>query len=1393
MKIRRIKLVAFFLFNFLYSTVNGQYVVNFEGVGETKTAYASGTVSLSGLNWDMTEALIGTDASDWKNGVRSARMRGYNASSITMLQNKANGIGTITFYYRRYGTDTQVDWKVEYSTNDGANWTQIGSSFTAPASDIVQTFTETVNVTGNIRVRILRASSSTDANRRLNIDDITITDYTGGSQTVATPAFNPPAGTYSTTQNVSISTTTEGATIYYTTNGSDPDDNSAIYSSPIAVSSTTTIKAKAYKTGYDPSSVASATYTFPTEVANVSALRLGSTDGTVYKLTGEAILTYKQTFRNKKWIQDANAGIEIDDNSGIITTNYQIGDGITGITGTLYLNNNMLQFVPIADPGAATSAGNTPTVVTRTLATISSSDQGRLVKFENVTFDSQYFGNNFATGTNYTISDPSGSGVFRTEFYEANYIGQPVPTVTQNITTIVRQYLSTMQITARSTADFENYSTNPTINVNPTSLSGLNYLLGNGPSTSQFISVSGNDLSPSSGNIVVAGSTNYEVSLNNSTFSSSVQVAYTGSSLSSTNVYIRLKSGLSLGTYNETVTVSGGGASSVNVDVSGAVYEIVLGLPYSQDFNGFVYTLDNEIQLFGDYSEWSFNATGTSTDKYKYKGNWGTGTAGGFRGNSNVMGYQHTSSTGTIYATLTIPNNTGSTIQQLNISYKGMVERVAETRSPQWTVKLNGVEIPSLFYTTLNGVDEVKSVELTGLSIANGNSIVIEWSSTRGESTGSSKQIGIGQVTVSLPGQDIPNINVSISQLYNFGNVYNGKVSNVQFYYVSGTNINGNVQITAPSNFKVSTDCHSNFQSSLTLNASGGSIAQTRIYVRFYPTSVGSFSGSISHTSSGASSKSVNVSGSGVNSQIPTNYYISATGTGEDLLRQLHYTINNQTKLTYTSLWTHYQTTDPKYNGKVWDVYSDLQCQEPPYEFTFFEDQQGADPVPDEEGWVYNREHTWPVSWWGGSETDSMYTDINHIFPADRWVNMQRLNYPYGTVASPWWTSQNGGRLGNNSIGSVYSGTAFEPIDEYKGDHARVYFYMATRYLSRISGWAQYNNVGNIIDANQYPIFEPWFLEMLLNWHYNDPVSQKEIDRNNGVYSVQGNRNPYIDHPEFVALIWDPDNVEDGDVNSDGVLNVLDVVWLVRHLLGDTPSGFNVNAADVNGDTFVNTADLTTLINLILAGAKDLPSSIESEAVTLYLGSNGTVTCSSDGSIIALQFQLIGQQANEIIATLNLDTDHILATHINEEGNTLNGIIYSMSNSIIPQGEIALLDFSNTQMDTFSWGDVFAVNSFHQIVEIEATTYGNTSAFNEGSNLEVLIYPNPFKNTITIENTRKVKSIAISNLTGQILLEVESKGNEHVLLSTEKIPNGIYLITIQLNNGQRIVRKVVKQ
>jgi len=241
--------------------------------------------------------------------------------------------------------------------------------------------------------------------------------------------------------------------------------------------------------------------------------------------------------------------------------------------------------------------------------------------------------------------------------------------------------------------------------------------------------------------------------------------------------------------------------------------------------------------------------------------------------------------------------------------------------------------------------------------------------------------------------------------------------------------------------------------------------------------------------------------------QIPPGYYDDASGLyGEELRAALQQIINNHQVQTNASLWEHFQSADSKMNGKVWDMYSDVPGGTPAYEFTFVIDQCGTYSG---EGDCFNREHSFPQSWYNSSAP--MSTDLFHLYPADAWVNAQRGNWPFGTVSNANWTSTNGSKRGACSFPG-YSGTVFEPIDEYKGDFARSYFYMLTRYMNLVSSWET-----PMIDGNN---FSGWAKEMLLLWDILDPVSQKEIDRNNVVYNIQGNRNPYIDRPEFGHYVW---------------------------------------------------------------------------------------------------------------------------------------------------------------------------------------------------------------------------------------------------------------------------------
>ena len=223
----------------------------------------------------------------------------------------------------------------------------------------------------------------------------------------------------------------------------------------------------------------------------------------------------------------------------------------------------------------------------------------------------------------------------------------------------------------------------------------------------------------------------------------------------------------------------------------------------------------------------------------------------------------------------------------------------------------------------------------------------------------------------------------------------------------------------------------------------------------------------------------------------------------------------------YKALWTHFQTTDARPNGTVWDMYSNKR------EMTFVVDQDPGSG--NQEGMYYNREHSMPNSWFG-AKVMPMYTDLHHMYPTDKIVNGKRSNHPFGETNGESFKSANDfSKLGKCTF-EGYDGTVFEPNDEYKGDFARTYFYMVTCYEEKIVDW--YTNYGvngsgetqkavlATFDGNKYPGLSEWQLKMLMKWAKNDPVSEKEINRNNAVWGIQNNRNPFIDYPGLEDYIW---------------------------------------------------------------------------------------------------------------------------------------------------------------------------------------------------------------------------------------------------------------------------------
>lgn len=239
-----------------------------------------------------------------------------------------------------------------------------------------------------------------------------------------------------------------------------------------------------------------------------------------------------------------------------------------------------------------------------------------------------------------------------------------------------------------------------------------------------------------------------------------------------------------------------------------------------------------------------------------------------------------------------------------------------------------------------------------------------------------------------------------------------------------------------------------------------------------------------------------------ISAEVPSNYYTKMDGKKKEALKTAAYEIiSPHTVVTYNSLFPQqFPRTDvyPElYNGRQrwWEMYSD-------------------DVFYVNSGWKgMNREHSLPKSWWGGSQNDA-YTDLNHLYPSDSDANMAKSNYPLGEVETVTFDN------GVSKVGYAYqgqgggAGKVFEPADEYKGDFARTYFYMATCYQNLTWKYTY------MMQNGTYPTLKTWAVDLLLDWARKDPVGQKEIDRNEAVYQIQGNRNPFIDFPELAEYIW---------------------------------------------------------------------------------------------------------------------------------------------------------------------------------------------------------------------------------------------------------------------------------
>lgn len=234
--------------------------------------------------------------------------------------------------------------------------------------------------------------------------------------------------------------------------------------------------------------------------------------------------------------------------------------------------------------------------------------------------------------------------------------------------------------------------------------------------------------------------------------------------------------------------------------------------------------------------------------------------------------------------------------------------------------------------------------------------------------------------------------------------------------------------------------------------------------------------------------------------QIPEGYYHGINGkAGASLKDALKVAINDHTVFSYNALWEAYEVTDvvEGTNDQVLEMYSNNEIH-----YTT-------------RGTLINREHTVPQSWWGKGSRLNAYTDLFNVLPAEAKANNAKSNNPLGIVTGKVSFDNGVTKIGqaDNAGGST---SVFEPADKYKGDFARIYFYVATCYAND-SLWTESSYA---IAAEEFPTLKPWIVDMLLKWSREDPVDEQELKRNEAVFYMQKNRNPFVDYSDLPEYIW---------------------------------------------------------------------------------------------------------------------------------------------------------------------------------------------------------------------------------------------------------------------------------
>ncbi|MCM0667993.1 endonuclease [Flavobacterium tyrosinilyticum] len=468
--------------------------------------------------------------------------------------------------------------------------------------------------------------------------------------------------------------------------------------------------------------------------------------------------------------------------------------------------------------------------------------------------------------------------------------------------------------------------------------------------------------------------------------------------------------------------------------------------------------------------------------------------------------------------------------------------------------------------------------------------------------------------------------------------------------------------------------------------------------------------------------------------QIPSGYYSTATGTGYTLKTQLYNIIKGHTNNGYAGLYTTYLTSDVdnfyENDGTILDMYSENPSGTDPYTYTTGTTQRCGNYSV--EGDCYNREHIIPQSVF--SEQSPMVADAHFITPTDGKVNGMRSNYPHGKVSSATYTSQNGSKLGSSAV-SGYTGTVFEPINEFKGDIARMYFYFATRYENTVAGYSypMFNGTSN-------QVFTTAFLNMLLAWHAQDPVSAREIARNNAVYSRQNNRNPFIDHPEYVNQIWG--GTSSGDIQAPTTPTSLASTSKTSTSISLSWTASTDNVAVTGYEVYANSvlkttvSTLTTTITGLTAStsysiyikAKDAAGNTSASSNTISITTNSSGTGTATDLLFSEYIEGSGNNkaleiANNTGSSVNLSA-YTIKKQTNGAGSwstglALSGTLTTGSKFVIVNSSMSSSCFSTSAANisttatelTFNGNDAVGLFKNGVLIDIIGTFNGGTANF----------------------------------------------------------------------------------